>query len=98
MRLGRASRFAASVAVGAAAVTLAMMPATSSAASASSVRRAAHTAAPHSTTVKYWLTFYGWVDNTPPSPDIAHGCIHKVAGGVGTYSNPVTYADPQHLN
>ena len=44
------------------------------------------------------VTFYGWVDNSPPSATIAHPCIHQSAAGVGTYANPVTYADAQNLN
>lgn len=55
-------------------------------------------AAPKATSVTDWTTFYGYVDNSPPGGAIAHPCIHKSAGGVGTYSNPVTYADPQNLN
>jgi len=45
-----------------------------------------------------WVTFYGWVDNTPPSAGIAHPCIHKQAGGVGTYKDPVTFAEDIDLN
>ncbi len=48
--------------------------------------------------VKDWVTFYGWVDNSPPGPAIAHPCIHQTAGGAGTYSNPVTFAEPNDLN
>ncbi len=55
-------------------------------------------AAPRSSSVIDWVTFYGWVDNTPPSADIAHPCIHKTAGGVGTYRDPVTFAEPIDLN
>jgi hypothetical protein len=43
--------------------------------------------------VSDYVTFYGWVDNSPPGPAIAHPCIHQTAGGVGTYSNPVTFAE-----
>jgi hypothetical protein len=45
-----------------------------------------------------FITFYGWVDNSPPGAGIAHPCIHNTAGGVGTYSNPVTFAEPNDLN
>jgi len=41
-----------------------------------------------------WVTFYGYVDNSPPGGAIAHPCIHPTAGGVGTYANPVTFAEP----
>jgi hypothetical protein len=41
-----------------------------------------------------WVTFYGYVDNSPPGGDIAHPCIHPTAGGVGTYADPVTFAEP----
>ena len=55
----------------------------------------AATAAPHSGTrsVTDYVTFYGWVDNSPPSAEIAHPCTHPEAGGVGTYTNPVTFAE-----
>jgi hypothetical protein len=55
-------------------------------------------ASTNASSVNYWVTFYGWVDNSPPGPAIAHPCIHKVAGGVGTYSNPVTFAEHMDLN
>ena len=53
---------------------------------------------PASTSVTDWTTFYGWVDNSPPGGAIDHPCIHQTAGGVGTYSNPVTFAEPNDLN
>ena len=31
-------------------------------------------------------------DNCPPGGDIAHPTIHKEAGGVGTYADPITFA------
>ncbi len=42
------------------------------------------------------MTLYGYVDNSPPGRDIAHPCLHKVAGGRGTYANPVTFATDVH--
>jgi hypothetical protein len=44
-----------------------------------------------------YVTFYGWVDNSPPGANIAHPCIHQQAGGVGTYADPVTFAEPIDL-
>jgi len=44
------------------------------------------------TTVKAFMTLYGYADNSPPGTGIAHPCIHGSAGGVGTYSNPITFA------
>jgi hypothetical protein len=48
------------------------------------------------TTVKAFMTLYGWEDNSPPGPVIAHpDCAnggHSVAGGIGTFSDPVTFA------
>ncbi len=44
------------------------------------------------TNVKAFMTLYGWADNSPPGPGIAHPCLHNTAGGVGTYANPVTFA------
>jgi hypothetical protein len=55
-------------------------------------------AASASTTVQYYVTFYGWVDNSPPGPAIAHPCIHEHAGGVGTYGDPVTFAEHMDLH
>jgi hypothetical protein len=44
------------------------------------------------TNVKAFMTLYGWADNSPPGPGIAHSCLHGSAGGVGTFSDPVTFA------
>ena len=44
------------------------------------------------TTVKAFMTLYGYADNSPPGTGIAHPCIHSSAGGVGTYANPITFA------
>jgi hypothetical protein len=46
----------------------------------------------HLSSVRDYVTFYGYVDNSPPGRAIAHPCIHQQAGGAGTFSNPVTYA------
>jgi hypothetical protein len=43
-------------------------------------------------TVKAFVTLYGYADNSPPGRAIAHPCIHKVAGGTGTFRDPVTFA------
>lgn len=37
-------------------------------------------------------TFYGAKDNCPPGGDIAHPVRHKLAGGVGTFADPITFA------
>jgi hypothetical protein len=42
--------------------------------------------------VQAFMTLYGWADNSPPGPVIAHPCLHGSAGGTGTYSDPVTFA------
>jgi hypothetical protein len=42
--------------------------------------------------VQAFMTLYGWVDNSPPGPVIAHPCLHSVAGGTGTFADPVTFA------
>ncbi|WP_354262228.1 hypothetical protein [Arthrobacter sp. OAP107] len=40
-----------------------------------------------------YITAYTWFDNTPPgSPDISNPALHRQAGGVGTYDDPVTVA------
>jgi len=43
-------------------------------------------------TVKAFMTLYGYADNSPPGRAIAHPCVHHVAGGQGTYGNPMTFA------
>jgi hypothetical protein len=50
------------------------------------------------TRVRDYVTFYGYVDNSPPGTAIAHPCIHHGAGGVGTWRNPVTFAEPNDLH
>ncbi|PLB44929.1 hypothetical protein P170DRAFT_501894 [Aspergillus steynii IBT 23096] len=38
-------------------------------------------------------TFYGYPDNDPPGPDILYDCGRgNIAGGVGTYDDPLTFA------
>jgi hypothetical protein len=40
-----------------------------------------------------FITAYSWYDNTPAgSAIISHPVLHKVAGGTGTYEDPVTIA------
>jgi hypothetical protein len=45
-----------------------------------------------------YMTFYGWPDNTPPGNAIAYPksggfpTVHDVAGGTGTFSDPITFA------
>jgi hypothetical protein len=51
----------------------------------------AQTAAPAATRT-YYVTLYGWPDNSPPGNVIAFPVIHKRAGGRGTYADPVTFA------
>jgi hypothetical protein len=43
------------------------------------------------------LTFYGWPDNDPPSAGVAYDCGGRnyIAGGTGTYSNPLTMASAE---
>lgn len=44
-------------------------------------------------TVTAYVTGYSYWDNTPPgSPAISHPVVHRVAGGTGTYADPVTIA------
>lgn len=38
------------------------------------------------------LTFFGARDNCPPGGAIAYPKIHKQAGGVGTFADPITFA------
>lgn len=39
-----------------------------------------------------YVTGYTYYDNTPPGTDISNPIIHTGAGGVGTYSDPITLA------
>lgn len=50
------------------------------------------------TTYTMYVTFYGWDDNSPPGGAIAfarsdgHPTVHDVAGGTGSYADPLTLA------
>jgi hypothetical protein len=52
------------------------------------------TAAHAQTNVQAFMTLYGWADNSPPGPGIANPCPGRsgVAGGTGTFADPVTFA------
>jgi hypothetical protein len=51
-----------------------------------------------STSRTFYVTLYGWPDNSPPGGAIAYPksdgnpTLHNTAGGTGTYSDPITYA------
>jgi hypothetical protein len=45
-----------------------------------------------STSRTFYVTLYGWPDNSPPGGAIAYPGLHSTAGGTGTYSDPITYA------
>lgn len=50
-------------------------------------------------TIKAFVTGYSYFDNTPPgSPDISNPVIHKVAGGTGTFADPITVAVGHNLS
>ena len=85
MRAWRSSGSAFAVVGAIAVIVTAAFP--SGDAGATAGRRAAP-----STQVQAFMTLYGWVDNSPPGPGIAHPCLHSVAGGTGTYADPVTFA------
>ena len=42
--------------------------------------------------VSFRTTWYGAKDNCPPGGSIAYPTIHQVAGGTGTYDDPITFA------
>ena len=44
------------------------------------------------TYITSYVTMYGWPDNSPPGPAISNPKVHKVAGGTGTYADPITFA------
>ena len=52
-------------------------------------------ARPHDTQ-SFYVTLYGWPDNSPPGAGIAYPQIHSQAGGTGTYSDPITFATDQN--
>jgi len=58
--------------------------------------RSIHGGSPSSTstmlTTDMETNFYGWTDNSPEGTEIADPTRHKSAGGVGTYSDPITFA------
>jgi hypothetical protein len=58
----------------------------------SSTRAACYSDKQDPQTVSATITFYGWPDNSPPGNKIAHGVIHRHAGGDGTFCNPTTFA------
>lgn len=55
----------------------------------------ASAATPHDTR-SFYVTLYGWPDNSPPGGAIAYPQIHSSAGGTGTYSDPITFATDQN--
>ena len=48
--------------------------------------------APKASTALFYVTLYGFVDNSPPSAIISNPVIHSKAGGTGTFSDPITFA------
>ncbi|MBO0868037.1 MAG: hypothetical protein J2P15_05685 [Micromonosporaceae bacterium] len=49
--------------------------------------------APAVHTVQAYVTGYSYFDNTPPdSAQISNPVLHRIAGGTGTYADPVTVA------
>lgn len=59
---------------------------------AASIQASAASAARAPRTMHMLVTLYGWPDNSPPGAAIAYPVIHRQAGGVGTWANPVTFA------
>ena len=45
-----------------------------------------------STNISFRTTWYGAKDNCPPGGSIAYPTVHTVAGGKGTYNDPITFA------
>jgi hypothetical protein len=45
-----------------------------------------------STSRTYFVTLYGWPDNSPPGGAIAYPGLHSTAGGTGTFNDPITFA------
>jgi hypothetical protein len=48
-----------------------------------------------SSTQNFMVTLYGWPDNSPPGDAIAYPTDHNVAGGTGTFDDPITFATDQ---
>src|SRR5262245_6169285 len=59
---------------------------------AATIQASAAAAARPATTMHMLVTLYGWLDNSRPGAGIAYPVIHRPAGGVGTWQNPVTFA------
>jgi hypothetical protein len=60
-------------------------------------RAPASAPAPAPRQLRIWLTGYSWQDNTPPgSAEVGEPVLHQVAGGQGTYADPITVAVPGH--
>jgi len=60
---------------------------------ASFATMASHAApASAATSGTYFVTLYGWPDNSPPGGAIAYPGLHSTAGGTGTFSDPITFA------
>jgi hypothetical protein len=82
---------------GSASVAHAAQPASTARLAAASQNTATHAAAaPAASTDDTLVTLYGWDDNSPPGCAIAYPQIHSCAGGVGTYSNPTTFATDEN--
>lgn len=48
---------------------------------------------PRESRIQGYVTGYSYWDNTPPgSSEISHPRVHNVAGGAGTYADPITVA------
>jgi len=65
-------------------------------AAGASSSQAATTAKPKATSAVFYVTLYGFVDNSPPSAIISNPQIHQTAGGTGTFADPVTFATDIH--
>jgi hypothetical protein len=52
--------------------------------------------APRATSAVFYVTLYGFVDNSPPSAIISNPVIHQQAGGTGTFADPETFATDIH--
>jgi hypothetical protein len=65
-------------------------------AAGASSSQAATTAKPKATSAVFYVTLYGFQDNSPPSAIISNPQIHQTAGGTGTFADPVTFATDIH--
>src|SRR5437763_17196568 len=91
---GLMSRFVKYLAAGVLVALVVVLGLVRGAPNGSASQNAAATA--KTSTARFYVTLYGFVDNSPPSAIISNPVIHQKAGGTGTFSDPITFATDTH--